>query len=195
MDTDAVMAGLDFLGKDPLALMIAVLLGTFILEDAATAGAALLAADGFLPVPLAVLSLFVGIVLGDIGLYGLGWLAARNSAFGRILQRRAALRLRRWMGQRLVSLVFGARFIPGARLPSYTAAGALGLPFWRFAVAAVLATALWTSLVFALIFSFGIYFRDLIGLWRWVVAGTAVLVLMLAPRILRTRQGEAAGGV
>jgi membrane protein DedA with SNARE-associated domain len=190
MNVDAAIAGLTSLGRDPLALAMAIVLGTFIFEDAATAGAAMLAADGVLPVSLAVTALFVGIVLGDIGLYGLGWLAARNSWANRLLRRQAALSLRCWMGRRLVHLVFGARFIPGARLPAYTAAGAVGLPFWRFAVSAAIATAVWTSLVFAVIFSFGFYFRDRIGPWRWGVAGAAVLVLILVPRIWKTRGGE-----
>jgi membrane protein DedA with SNARE-associated domain len=186
MNTDTILAYLTSLGKDPLALTIAILLATFILEDAATAGAAMLAADGVLPVSLAIIALFVGIVLGDIGLYGLGRLAARNTWIRRKLQRRVALDLRHWMGQRIVPVVFSARFIPGARLPSYTASGLLGLPFWRFTLAATVATALWTSLVFALIFVFGIYFHDRLGLWRWVVAGGMVLSLIWIPRVRRS---------
>jgi hypothetical protein len=61
-----------------------------VLEDAATAGAALLAADGIVPVSVAIVALFVGITLGDLGLYGLGWLAARNARARRMLQHRAA---------------------------------------------------------------------------------------------------------
>lgn len=112
-----------------------------------------------------------------------------------MLRRRAALNLRRWMGRRLVSIVFGARLIPGARLPSYTAAGALGLSFWRFAALAALATALWTSVVFVLVYRFGIYFRDRIGPWRWGIAGTAILVMILMSRIWKTRRGGTAGGI
>jgi membrane protein DedA with SNARE-associated domain len=191
MNTDTILAYLTSLGKDPLALTIAILLVTFILEDAATAGAAMLAADGVLPVSLAIIALFAGIVLGDLGLYGLGRLAARNTWVRRRLQRRAALDLRHWMGQRLVPMVFSARFIPGARLPSYTASGLLGLPFWRFTLAATVATALWTSLVFALIFLFGLHFHDRLGLWRWVIASAVVFGLILIPRVgLRFRSGN-----
>lgn len=42
--------------------------GSFILEDAATIAAALLAADGIVPVPLALGALLTDIILGDIGL-------------------------------------------------------------------------------------------------------------------------------
>jgi membrane protein DedA with SNARE-associated domain len=186
MSPDTVIAYLTSLGKNPAMMVVAIMMSTFILEDAATAGAAMLAADGVLPVSLAIIALFAGIVLGDIGLYGLGRLASRNSWVHRKLQRRVALDLRHWMGQRLVPMVFSARFIPGARLPSYTASGLLGLPFWRFTLTAAVATSLWTSLVFALIFVFGIYFHDRLGLWRWVVAGVVVLSLILISRVRRS---------
>jgi membrane protein DedA with SNARE-associated domain len=182
MSPDAIIDYLTSLGSDPAMLMIAILLATFIIEDAATVGAAMLSADGVLSASWALTALFAGIVLGDIGLYGLGRLASRNSWVHRKLQRRVALDLRHWMGQRLVPMVFTARFIPGARLPSYTASGLLGLPFWRFTLTAAVATALWTLLVFTLVFVFGIYFSERLGLWRWVVAGVVVLALLLIPR-------------
>ena len=79
MDAQTITSYLTSLGSDPFALGIAILLATFVLEDAATAGAALMAADGIVPVSVAIIALFVGITLGDLGLYGLGWLVSRNA--------------------------------------------------------------------------------------------------------------------
>ena len=54
----------------------AIILATFILEDAATVAAAMQVQDGDLSVWVALVSLYAGIVLGDLGLYGLGRLSA-----------------------------------------------------------------------------------------------------------------------
>lgn len=183
MSPDTMIAYLASAGNDPLILAFVILTATFVLEDAATIGAAMLAADGVLPIPWALTALFAGIVMGDMGLYGLGWLAARNAWVRGKLQERVALDLRHWMGRRLVPMVFGARFIPGARLPAYTASGLLGLPFWRFTAAAAAATALWTALVFTAVFLFGVYLVDDLGPWRWVLAGGLALTLLLVSRV------------
>jgi predicted tellurium resistance membrane protein TerC len=50
----------------PLLQALAVIIGTFILEDAATVIAAMQADDGKLPTSLALLALYVGIILGDL---------------------------------------------------------------------------------------------------------------------------------
>ncbi len=183
MDAQTITSYLTTLGSDPFALGVAILLATFVLEDAATAAAALLAADGIVPVSVAIVALFVGITLGDLGLYGLGWLAARNARARRMLQHRAAQDMSRWMHQRVITMVFSVRFIPGARLPSYTASGLFGLPFWRFAIATTLAASLWTSVVFTVIYFFGTYYHDRLGPWRWVIAAGAVLALILMPKM------------
>ncbi|MBN8900185.1 MAG: hypothetical protein J0H57_04055, partial [Rhodospirillales bacterium] len=54
-------------GTSPFLQAAAIVLGTFILEDAATVGAAMQAQAGGIPIPLALGSLYVGIVLGDLG--------------------------------------------------------------------------------------------------------------------------------
>ena len=51
---------------------------TFILEDAAAIGAGLLLAAGQISWPAAFVSCFLGIWLGDVGLYALARFAGRN---------------------------------------------------------------------------------------------------------------------
>ena len=74
---NSIASLLAWAGHHPLLQATAIVLGTFILEDAATVIAAIQTADGSLSGPLALASLYVGIAVGDLGLYGLGWLAAR----------------------------------------------------------------------------------------------------------------------
>lgn len=178
IDSDKIINTLILLGSDPMIVALAIIVATFILEDAATIAAAMLASDGVLPVYLAIIALITGIVLGDVGLYGLGRLSTKSPWVRRLLQRRRAIDVRNWMVPRIFPMVFAARFIPGSRLPSYTASGLFGLPFGRFAMAAFLAVTLQTSLLFTLMIYFGIYFRDRLGGWRWVLAGGVVLVII-----------------
>jgi membrane protein DedA with SNARE-associated domain len=185
IDSDTILNYLILLGTDPLTVALAILIATFILEDAATVGAAMLASDGVLPVYLAITSLIAGIVLGDIGLYGLGRLSTKSPWIRRMLRRRKVMDVRNWMTHRIFPMVFAARFIPGSRFPSYTASGLLGLPFRRFAMAAFLAVILQTSLLFSLMIYFGIYFRDRLGGWRWVLAGGVVLAIIGVSRRYR----------
>ena len=77
---NSIASLLAWAGHHPLLQATAIVLGTFILEDAATVIAAMQTADGSLSGPLALASLYVGIAVGDLGLYGLGWLAATISA-------------------------------------------------------------------------------------------------------------------
>src|ERR1700690_4413691 len=63
-------------GYSPWFQAAAIIAGTFILEDAATVAAAMQVEDGALPLWLALMSLYAGIVLGDLGLYGLGRVSA-----------------------------------------------------------------------------------------------------------------------
>jgi len=183
IDSDKIINILILLGSNPFIVALAILLATFILEDAATVAAAILASDGVLPVYLAIMALIMGIVLGDMGLYGLGRLSTKSPWVRRLLQRRRAIEAGNWMAHRIFPMVFAARFIPGSRFPSYTASGMFGLPFGRFAMAAFLAVTLQTSLLFTLMIYFGIYFRDQLGGWRWVMAGGVVLVIIGVSRV------------
>lgn len=185
IDSDKIINILILLGSNPLIVALAILIATFVLEDAATVAAAILASDGVLPVYLAIMALITGIVLGDVGLYGLGRLSTKSPWVRRLLQRRRAIDVRNWMAHRIFPMVFAARFIPGSRFPSYTASGLFGLPFGRFAMAAFLAVTLQTSLLFTLMIYFGIYFRDQLGGWRWVLAGGFVLVIICVSRVYR----------
>src|SRR5581483_6170508 len=63
-------------GHQYLFQSLAIVFGTLILEDAATVLAAMQASTGGIPIWLALVSLYVGIVAGDLGLYGLGRLCA-----------------------------------------------------------------------------------------------------------------------
>ena len=160
----------------------AIIIGTFILEDAATVMAAMQVAQGAIPIPVALGALYVGIVLGDIGLYGLGRLSARITWLaGRLPpHRRAAVRA--WISGRVFKVVLVSRFLPGLRLPTYTTCGFVGADLRQFILAVTIATTCWTSLLFAVSLRIGQLLMDHLGAWRWAGAAGFVLFIILAGR-------------
>ncbi len=164
-------------GHSPFWQGVAIIVGTFILEDAATAGAALAVQGGAVALPVALVSLYLGIVLGDMGLYGLGYLAARVPWVRRLIPEPRQDRGRAWLEKHVFKIVFFARFLPGVRLPTYTACGFLEASFRRFLAAAVGATLIWTSALFAVSLHVGKLLVEYLGEWRW--AGLAVFLLAI----------------
>ena len=171
-------------GMHPLAIAAAIVLTTFILEDAASLGAALLSAAGAISAPLAMAALALGIFAGDLGLYGLGY-AARNQAWARNrIGDKAIERGRHWLGKRLLTALIVARFIPGARLPAYAASGYLRVPFARFASITAGAGIVWTLAVFAIVMSVGTDALIAFGAWKWLIGALLLLLLLVAPRLM-----------
>jgi membrane protein DedA with SNARE-associated domain len=173
------------LGSNPWAIAAAIVLATFVLEDVATVAAALLAADNMISPSLALTALFIGIFVGDCLLYGLG-AAARTRAWARrfIGDERMA-KGRRWLKRRYIPALIGARFMPGLRLPTYTSSGFLNLPFVPFALVAAAAGIVWTTLLFSLVFFFGVMTVEHLGPWRWSIAALFAVLILVAPYIVQ----------
>ncbi len=159
-----------------------ILLGTFVLEDAATVLAAMDVQIGRVALAVALGSLYAGIVLGDLGLYGLGRLAARVPWAARLVPQDRLRAGQAMLNPHVVKLVFVSRFLPGARLPTYTACGYFGLNFSQFALAAIGATLIWTSLLFGVSLHVGRLIMEHLGTWRWVGMAGFVLTMLLVGR-------------
>ncbi len=175
-----------FIEADLALLPGLIALATFILEDAATVAAGLLAGQGVLMPLVAFIALYVGIVLGDWGLYGLGRLAACRPWLARHMPQSWTEGATRHLGGHLIKSVLGARAVPGLRLTTYTLAGWLGLPFARFAAATALAAFLWTLPVFLIVACFGAAVLAQAPIWLIGLSALAgTLVLTLLPHGLR----------
>ncbi len=156
---------------------VVIVLGTFVLEDAATLLAAMQVATGGVSLVVALAALYAGIVIGDCGLYGLGRLSLENAWARRLVPAHRQELGREWATQRMLPLVLVTRFVPGLRLPTYTTLGYLRAPLGRFAAAAIVATLLWTTGLFFLSLRLGLVMMHYLGIWRW--AGLAVFCLLI----------------
>ena len=178
-------------GRHPVMQALAIIGGTFILEDAATVMAGMQAQSGAISVPLAVVALYIGIIVGDIGLYGMGRLAAMFPWALRLVPPQATRATREWLAGRVFHVVFISRFLPGARLPTYTACGFLGADFARFTLATSCATLIWTSALFALSMRVGQVLMDHLGAWRWLgIAGFIIVIIVIGRLAARMQEAR-----
>ena len=165
-----------------LLLGLVVFLGAFTLEDPTTVLVGVLAADGVIPVPLAIIALFLGIILGDLALYGLGRSARTHPKLGRLIEHDLVVPLKVWLESRYVLTIFSVRFVPGLRLPTYAASGFFRASFRAFLLTAVSATLLWTTLLFTLSYWFGAATSAWLDSVRYGIAGAFLLILLILGR-------------
>lgn len=170
------------------------LLATFVLEDAATVGAGLLLAAGQVSWPVAFVSCFLGVWLGDAGLYTLARFGGRpwfeRSSFKRYAARVA--RSEAWFADRGALVLIFSRCLPGARLPTYLAAGFLRWSAPRFLAVTGAAAFLWTLLVLRLVQTLGDRVQHGLAVWRhggWVLLG-ALALLVVGWRWARRRPAD-----
>ena len=136
--------------QSPAAIAGLIVVSSFISEDAAALTAASLAAQMSIDPTLAFAAAAGGIWIGDLGLYALGlplrafagrWKRAQR--FLQVAEDALAAKRSSW-----TSALFASRFIPGTRLPLYTAAGLVRAPLVPFASVTAIAVLVWVSLLF-----------------------------------------------
>jgi len=175
------------------ALVTTILLGTFIYEDGATLLAATLSATGRLHPALGLMAAFLGVWIGDVGLYVLGssfqQYASRFTRLQAWLKPEALTRAQVWFHQNAVRTLMISRMIPGSRLPLYLAAGALRVPFRLFARVTGYCAAVWVSAIFA-VWRFAPRVLPGSGL-PWVLTAVLLFVpFLIGKRLNRTARVE-----
>ncbi len=135
-------------------LALSIFLFTFAYEDGATLLAATLSAAGKLDVRLGFVSAFLGIWIGDMGLYALGSRFGRRAATSRWSRRfvsdQSLAKAEAWFQKRGPLTIVMSRFLPGSRLPLYVAAGALKLPARLFSTITGICSAIWVGAIFGI---------------------------------------------
>ena len=136
------------------ALALSIFFATFLYEDGATLLAVTLSAGGSLDPRIGLLTTFLGIWVGDMGLYGLGSSFGRRTAQSRWLQKylrpESLAKAEGWFARYGSLALVMSRAIPGSRLPLYVAAGALRLPVQLFARTTAVCSAAWVCVIFAI---------------------------------------------
>ena len=165
----------------PWVIGLALVLTSFLLEDVAIASAASLAATGLLSWAEAFGWVFLGIAIGDIGLYATGLGARRIPWLHRkyiVPQGDSGIKLR--LEQNLLTAVLLARVIPGLRLVTYVLCGFVRTPFVAFCLWVLLAVALWTAALLGLGALVGAALAQALHVPQSVAVALPILALALA---------------
>ncbi len=179
-----------------ILLPLAVMFSAFFLEDAATIIVGVLAADGTISVPVALISLYAGILTGDIVLYSLGWIARTHPRLAHYVDHEFTAPFRAWLESRYLTIIFSGHFVPGLRLTTYIASG-----FFRFRLSKYISTAIISGLLletalFTLSYLFGSLSSSWVGEVRWGIAAIFIIAWLLIARhnilIYRAKKNYAA---
>ena len=171
---------------DPLLIGIALALTTFLLEDVAIAAGVALATQGTITWGLSLSAVGGGIAIGDLGLYLLGFGAARVPWLKKRYLNEKAFWAKDQLVSRLPSAILIARVVPGLRFITYTACGFLQVPLLPFCIWVLFAVTLWTLGLYGLSILIGERLTNTFGLPAPLAVAIPILVIALAlPLILK----------
>jgi membrane protein DedA with SNARE-associated domain len=178
-----------------------LMVGTLVSEDLTCISAGLLVQRGQIGASAAIAACALGIVAGDIGLWGLGRLFGRAALEWPWIARRVdpAYRdqLRSWLDRRAGWAIVASRFLPGTRLPLYVIAGFVRLSGTVFAFWALVGSLLWTPMLVLLTARLGDAFvariSPLVGV-GWFAYPVTVTTILLVLYTIRCRLQAACAG-
>ena len=168
----------------PLLFAGLIILTTFVLEDLAITAAALITAQTDISFIVPLSALFIGIILGDIGLYALGKYTGHFPILQRFKDKEKIKKAGVLLDKNLTLSIFTSRFIPGMRLPTYLAVGIYDIPFKRFLRAVIVAVFIWSSIVFYLFYTIGEAAQDMMGPFKYYGIAFAILLFLIGPKLL-----------
>ncbi|MFM9957252.1 MAG: alpha/beta fold hydrolase [Phycisphaerales bacterium] len=162
------------------AVILAIVAGTLILEDMTLIAVGLLIADGRIDPFVGLAGCFVGIVFGDLVLWGVGRVLGRRLLKFRLARRflteAALVRWGEMLDNHMGKAIFLCRCIPGTRMPTYLAAGILGRKTGQFVFWELMAVCVWAP---ALLIASVLMGPVLLGIFREVFHGPVAIVIAL----------------
>ncbi|MDX1971712.1 MAG: VTT domain-containing protein [Candidatus Sumerlaeia bacterium] len=187
MQLNDLMEFLSTFSENPVLQALFAGLSTFILEDPTTISCGLLVGSGHMHFSTALVGLSLGIALGDMGLYWLGRLLGKGVIKKKWLTPEQLERGRTWGNQNLFPTLFTARFIPGARFPTYLTAGVLKVSFTWFALYTAVLSVVWTTLLLTVTAWIGELILQVFGPAKWAIIAL-LAVAITAYVIYRARK-------
>jgi membrane protein DedA with SNARE-associated domain len=148
---------------------------TFLHEDAAILAAGFAKVEHGLPLLYAYIPVYLGIVCGDVLIYGLGRMAQSNKWLRTKIIGPKVERLKTWLEAHLVRVLVVCRLTPGLLFPTFVACGWFKIPFWRFTSVSVIAGAVYSSIVLTIVVLFGDLVLFHLGYWAWGVLAVIVI--------------------
>ncbi|WP_434361717.1 DedA family protein [Parasalinivibrio latis] len=172
------------ISSNPWQMALLIILISYLLEDVAIAFAAVAASEGAVSLPVALAATFVGIASGDLGLYGLGYLARYSRLLRyRLFRNRYFKTIKHRFSKHIIANVFLIRFVPGLRAVGFSLSGFFHIGLIKFSVGVGLATALWTLVVFTGVYNLGSSEWLYNSHFKWLLVPAVALMLYLVNRL------------
>ena len=154
-------------------------LGLPVPEEAPIILAAVLSRNGKLHGPLALASCLIGVLLGDLVVYFLGFFYGEKvlslPLTRRLLTRQREAQIKGYLHRHGFKILVSGRFVPGFRTAAYLTAGILKLPTLKLLLTDLVAASLTTFLMFALGYAFADQIQSGIReVQQWVTVIVAV---------------------
>lgn len=174
-------------GKAFFTIFILIMVLTIFSEDLSVIAAGLLTAAGIFPFIYAVLSCFLGILIIDTNIYWLGKKVGspilKKVPFKWMIKEEDLDRAQNLYDMYGMELLFIARFIPGARFPTYFSAGLLRSKFKIFFTYFALSVAIWTPLLVGLTVLIGQPMLRYLTVYQdyaiWILVVTILLIYLI----------------
>ncbi|MCA9102481.1 MAG: DedA family protein [Planctomycetales bacterium] len=160
--------------SNPYLVVMVVLIitgtGLPIPEEVPIAAAGVLCYHERMDVPLALLSLLVGALLGDCIMYAIGYHFGRSVVrehrwFARFLTPQREARIEHMLQVHGVKVFFLARFLVGLRSPVFLTSGILRVPFRKFILVDTLCASIVIGVFFGLSYTFAPHIKMA---WQWI---------------------------
>lgn len=165
-----------------LLLPLVIILCAFIFEDLTIVIAGVLVADGLLPIPLTLISLYIGMVLGDTALYFLGFFSRAHPRLAQYIDHDFTAPFIKWLKDNYAFKIFSGHFVPGFRFTTYVASGFFHLPLRTYIPMSLLSGLTLMTTLFTISYWFGSVTSGLLDHIRWGIAGAFLLILFLIGR-------------
>jgi membrane protein DedA with SNARE-associated domain len=166
-----------------LAKFLSLLFLPFAHEDLAIVLGGYIVVNDAMPLGIVVAAIYLGMVVSDFALYGIGAGARRLPRLSRWAVDDSVKNFGDALTRNLFGLVALCRVVPGLVFVAAVACGWTRVPFSRFAAASLLVSALYLPLMLYLVIVFGDALDDHAGLWTW----PALLCLVLIAGFMRYR--------
>lgn len=177
---------MNWLTDSPLLPYVSVFFGPFVQEDAAVLLAASLSANNPKYFPTMFFVILVGLILSDIWKYWIGWAALKNDRARAFAEKKHVADLQEKVQQYTVATLFGARFIPLARIPAYVACGFFRVHYGKFCLTIALTATVYTVIVFSICHLLGEVMGERFE-WLLPVIGMSVIFIFLSVQFLRRK--------
>lgn len=165
-----------------VVLALAIILCVLFLEDLTIVIVGVLAADGTVSIPLALISLYTGMMIGDTALYALGSFARTHPRLAHYIDHDFTAPFRSWLEHKYAVKVFSGHFIPGLRFTTFAASGFFHLPFRTYLPMAFTGGLLVGVGLFSVSYWFGSITSGWVGHVRWGIAGAFLIALFFIGR-------------